>query len=107
MDAAPPPNTRLGEEDTSLSLDNDSDNSASEIGTLAVALFEFAPEREDMLPFKSGDILTIIEMNKNGWWKGSNVRANLQSRVSTAGSMNLKITYEAAEGFRLYCFLKR
>lgn len=34
----------------------------SEIGTTAVGLYDFEGVREDNLPFKKGDVLTIIEM---------------------------------------------
>ena len=38
--------------------------------TLATALFDFEGMREDNLQFKAGDVITILEMNDNGWWKG-------------------------------------
>lgn len=47
------------------------DGEVEELGTTSVALFDFEGQREDMLTFKEGDIITIIEMNSNGWWKGA------------------------------------
>lgn len=42
----------------------------AEEGTMAVALYDFPGVREDNLPFKKGDVITILQMNENGWWKG-------------------------------------
>jgi len=49
----------------------------SEIGTLGVAKFDFEGLRDDNLPFQAGDVITIIEMNDNGWWKGSDSKGRV------------------------------
>ena len=45
---------------------------SAEVGTLAEALYDFDGVREDNVTFKKGEILTIIEMDESGWWKGMN-----------------------------------
>ncbi|GBG27053.1 SH3 domain-containing kinase-binding protein 1 [Hondaea fermentalgiana] len=50
---------------------------ADEEGTLAVAIYDFEPLRDDHLRFKAGDVLLVMEMNENGWWKGSDAEGRV------------------------------
>mmetsp|Transcript_16571 Transcript_16571/g.18756 ORF Transcript_16571/g.18756 Transcript_16571/m.18756 type:complete len:483 (-) Transcript_16571:966-2414(-) len=47
------------------------------MGTLASALYAFDGVRDDNLNFKEGEVITIIEMNENGWWKGTNSKGEV------------------------------
>jgi len=46
--------------------------SDSDLVTVAVALYDFNGLRADNLQFKKGDLVTVLEMEESGWWKGCN-----------------------------------
>jgi len=48
------------------------DQTGEELGMLCTGIFDFDGVRSDNLRFKKGDVITIIEMNEHGWWKGVN-----------------------------------
>jgi hypothetical protein len=33
-------------------------------------MFVFSPENPDELPFQKGDIISVLEKNDDGWWRG-------------------------------------
>jgi hypothetical protein len=48
-----------------------------ELVAVAEALFDFKGLRADNLHFKRGDVITVLEMNDNGWWKGCDAEGNV------------------------------
>lgn len=46
-------------------------------GTIAQVLYDFDGIREDNLKLTQGEFITIMEMNQNGWWKGSNAKGDV------------------------------
>ncbi|KAK6767016.1 hypothetical protein RB195_026344 [Necator americanus] len=64
------------------SLDNDRTASVSRTHTILLqdldletkfvqALFDFNPQEEGELPFKRGEIITLINKDDMNWWEGS------------------------------------
>jgi len=46
----------------------------------ARALYTFEGSRIDNLPFKEGDIITVLKQDDGGWWQGS----SLDGRIGCA-----------------------
>mmetsp|Transcript_1269 Transcript_1269/g.1501 ORF Transcript_1269/g.1501 Transcript_1269/m.1501 type:complete len:531 (+) Transcript_1269:228-1820(+) len=44
----------------------------AEVGMRCIGIYDFDGIRSDNLTFKAGDVITIIEMDESGWWKGVN-----------------------------------